>query len=175
MLIKRIKVACIGSRQAPYDAIQIMENIGKTVVSSGFYVASGNAVGSDQAYARGANTVDPSKVLLYLPWLTYEKQSIHPQNMVITEPIDEWEELAAKHHPRYWQLSQGAQKMMKRNVGIILSSATVFAYMNPNKSHGGGTSHSVRIAEYLGIPVVRLDKPEEAEGALDFVMKIGIK
>lgn len=43
------KIACIGFRNAPKEAVSFMEFIGRTLVTYGYSKATGNAVGSDQA------------------------------------------------------------------------------------------------------------------------------
>lgn len=54
------KIACIGSRQiGKYQFL--CYQVGQKVVRSGYFLATGNATGADQAFAAGANSIDPTK------------------------------------------------------------------------------------------------------------------
>jgi len=151
-----MRVACIGSREIPTETALLMQQIGEMLAQKGHSVASGNAMGSDEAYARGANQVDPKRVLLYLPWASYNKELIVQGNEIHLEEAKEWEPLAEKHHPAWMWLSQGARRMMIRNVGIVMQSDRVIAYLNHNKTGGGGTGHGWRVAGALKIPRIDL-------------------
>ena len=149
-----MKIACVGSRDISLETQEFLSKIGKFIAFKGWVVVSGNALGSDISYAKGANAVDESKVWLHLPWRSYNKEYIKPGNII--RPFDpSWKELAQKHHPIYDNLSSGAQKMMDRNVGIISESDVVLAVLNHSKIGWGGTWHGWRVAEDLGKP--RLD------------------
>lgn len=164
-----MKIACIGSREINPQIESEMEHIGEFIARQGWWLASGNAIGSDQAYARGANRVNPTKVILYLPWSTYEDQAIVEGNQVLESPKPEWEELAARHHPRYPLLGQGAQKMMVRNAGIVRNADAVIAYLNRRKIGGGGTGHGARIASALEIPLLDISLPKNLAHAIEFL------
>ena len=77
-----LRFACIGSRRTPPAYLKLMEYLGEAIVENGDWVVSGNCKGADQAYAKGANKVDPTKVLLYLPWKTYETSALVKGNEV---------------------------------------------------------------------------------------------
>lgn len=149
------RIACIGSRDIPPKTEGLMEQIGEYIASRGWYIASGNALGSDAAYARGANRVDPSKVILYLPWRTYNEELIVRGNRYTFDIRPEWEDTAKEFHPAWNKLTQGVRKLMARNAGIISRADKVIAYLNHSKSSGGGTGHGWRISGSKGIP--RLD------------------
>jgi len=149
-------VACIGSREISVRKRDFLWEIGKFIVGCAQKVCSGNAQGSDQAYAAGGNNVEPHDVILCLPWWSYEKQAIVQGNQIFVEDRATLEEvhLAREHHPKWSSLSQGVQKLMIRNAMIIIRSKLVVANLNPTKPWGGGTGHGVRIAKSLKIPVL---------------------
>lgn len=163
---RQTKIACVGSRNASEDKLKLAIDIGRELVTAGHYVSSGNAQGMDQAFAFGAGQIDPKRVMLYLPWASYEVSNIAPGNMVMRSPISQWEELAAKTHPYFYRSTPPMQNIFKRNVGIVIGSGAVIAYADPNKSNGGGTGHSIRIANALGIPVINLQDIDTVETAL---------
>ncbi len=151
-----MKIATIGSREINDELATTMEAIGSYIVSSGHVLASGNAIGSDQAYARGGNKINPENVWLYIPWGKYEAQARVLGNLCILTDDEEAINLAKQHHKAWDYLTQGAKKLMVRNACIIRGSDLVIAYLNPKKKWGGGTSHGVRIAEALGIKTILL-------------------
>lgn len=166
-----MKVACIGSRDISHKLRSNLIEIGEYIASCGWTVVSGNAIGSDAAYAEGANKIDESKVELYLPWQTYNTSFIKPGN--ILKLFDSaWKEVAIKHHPIYASLSQGAQKMMDRNAGIIINSDVVLAVLNHSKTGGGGTGHGWRIAESLSKPRLDVSKIKSSNEAIHFLKQL---
>jgi len=167
-----MKVACIGSRETPEDILAGMEWIGKIIVQQNWWLASGNALGADAAYARGGNSINPKKVMLYLPWSTYNDELIVPGNVLVTKVEEEWIDIAARHHPRYPLLSKGAQSMMIRNAGIVRNADLVIAYLNNRKQGGGGTGHGWRIAETYDIPRFDLSKKKDQKGVLDHIVEL---
>lgn len=163
-----MKIACIGSRDISPETKENLVKIGKFIAFKGWTVVTGNALGSDAAFAEGANQVDPTKVWLHLPWWSYNKELIHPKNVI--RPSDpSWSELARKHHPVYDSLTQGAKKMMDRNAGIILDSSVVIAVLNHKKSGFGGTGHGWRVAGELNLPRLDLSKINNIEEVFEFL------
>jgi len=152
------KIACIGSRDAPVDYLEFMRKIGRYIASQKCNIATGNAKGSDQAFATGGNEIDSQRVWLYLPWPSYEKEAIEWGNRRVLEHPTGCRFLAANHHPAWSNLSQGVRSLMTRNASIILDSKLVIAYLNHSKKGGGGTGHGWRIAEALNIPCIDLSK-----------------
>ena len=150
-----MKYALIGSREAGPATLALAESIGRFLALNGQECHSGNALGMDQKYFVGVNSIAPQLGHLHLPWSTYEAQAIHPDNVIHHEPItDEMWELAKNHHPAWQYLKQGARKMMGRNASIILNSDRTIAAPNPNKSGGGGTGHGIRISHAIGHDVL---------------------
>lgn len=154
-----MKIACIGSRKITPALVPILEDLGEFIVKQGWLLGSGNATGSDQAYARGGNRIDPRSVMLYLPWWNYEKQAIKPGNQLVLNH-SKYYDLAKAHHPKWKTLTRGVQYLMLRNAGIVSESVAVLAVLDHAKVGGGGTGHGWRIAKTLGIPRFDLSKPQ---------------
>ena len=144
-------IACIGSRDISPTVYSMAKQLGAYIVNQGYCIKTGNAQGFDQAVAEGGNSQDPSKVFLYLPWSSYERQAIHPENKIFYADNADWS-LASEHHPNWGKLSHGTIKLMLRNVGIVKDSNLVVAFLNHKKKGFGGTGHGWRVAESLSIP-----------------------
>ena len=148
------KVAAIGPRAIDAETAALAERVGAYMVSKGFALATGNAEGSDQAFARGANRVNAMSVMLFLPWLRYNEKAIHRDNMIIVEIGDrllEWAEIAVECHPYPGRLSATARMLLTRNVGIISNSSQIILADSPREDGKGGTAHACRVAKHLGI------------------------
>lgn len=161
----KICVAGIGSRETPADILLIMEKVGVYVASKGYTLRSGNATGADQAFARGVNRVDPSRLELHLPWNTYNKEAIVPGNIIIEQIDPSYMEIARKYHPNWAALKQGGRSMMARNIGIVTGVVQVICWMDPQKH--GGTGQGVRYAAANKIPVINLFYPDKLQKVLD--------
>lgn len=153
-------IACIGSRETPEDVLKQMEELGRFIVLSGLGIVTGNCKSADQAFARGANSVDLTKVWLCLPWHSYEQDAIVEGNWTGSLHSLEMENLAAEHHPSWAYLNPGVKKLLTRNASIIeiahQTTKLVIGYLNPNKKGGGGTGHGWRIAESFNMTRVNL-------------------
>jgi len=172
-----VRIACIGSRDISAWSGAIMEKIGEVIVLAGGYVTTGNAIGSDAAFARGGNRVNPSHVILYLPWKTYNEELIVEKNLVTWQDNPEWEFMARAHHPVYDQLSKGAKQMMNRNAGILSRANACIAFLNHSKQGFGGTGHGWRISGTMGIPRFDLStlNPSDRESCRifdEFLLKV---
>ena len=158
-----MKIACIGSREAPNDALIEMAKLGEALVRAGHTLASGNAPGSDQAFASGGNSADPAKVYLHLPWESFERHAVHPGNNVevVGDPwgnVALYEE-AAQLHPAWERLTKAAQRLMARNILIVRGADVCLAYPNWKRPGGGGTGQGLRYCQRTQIPIVDLTLP----------------
>lgn len=170
------RIVCIGSRQVDQGDASYLQSIGRRTVSNGDLLVSGNAPGSDQAYALGGNMVDAGLVELCLPWATFEKKWIvenpdythsdwRSREMVSGNRIRLASEAHYNHlklanaaHPGFSHLSQGAQKLLVRNAMMLLDDAEILSDLViawPDRtSHGwGGTGHTMQVAWALQVPV----------------------
>lgn len=150
--MNRIRVAAIGSREITEKQAELFKKIGAFIVGRGDLISTGNAIGSDCEFARGGNSVNPSHVIIYLPWASYNQEFLHPRNKVLFNPLPEWHELARPFHGGYDKLTQGGQKMMQRNFGILNRADKCLAFLNHNKPGFGGTGFGWKVAEKLKIP-----------------------
>ncbi len=163
-------IACIGSRETPPDVLKWMERTGAAIVKAGYHIVSGNAVGADQAWVRGANSVDPSMVRLCLPWLTYEAAAIHPQNAVTILDEDaprsrRYFDRAEAVHDAWHHMTPGGQRCHARNAMIVEGALTVFGFM----SGTGGTTSAFKIAELLGITTYNVRNPSVRLGVMEII------
>lgn len=157
------RIACIGTRQ-PLQHTELLERIGTFLAAAGYVISTGNAVGSDQAFARGANSVNPAQVELWLPWYSYERQAIVHGNQVHPGPQQWAYKLAEEHHPNWAACSRGATALHARNCHIVKGCTLCIAL--PGATRLGGTGQGMRVAEALGIPILNLRKPEDLERVL---------
>jgi hypothetical protein len=171
LILKSRKIACIGSRNfRNEDDEKLCKIIGYFIASKNIQVASGNAEGCDQAYAKGANEVNESLVHLYLVNENHNKYAIKTGNQLYyTKDHPEWVDIARRNHPTYKYQSEYVQNLFNRNVGIILNSNLVIALPNSNKASGGGTGHGIRVAEEFNIPVLNLLDKEVAQSLKIFI------
>lgn len=147
------RIACVGSRALNHYQLEHCLSIGRYLAMKRFTISTGNALGADQAFARGGNQVNPEMVELHLPWEGYEASTIMQGNMVALDGDDaEFTATAKICHPAWDKLKRGGRALMTRNVGIIRGASQVVAF--PGET--GGTRHSIRVAQHLGIPVVDL-------------------
>jgi len=166
------RIACIGSTKIDVDEIKLCQIIGYTIAKMGIELASGNAIGADQSYVKGANLVDEKLVFLYLTDTKHNPYAIKPgNNLIYSDDHPEWSEIAKRNHGGYNNQSLNVQKLFDRNVGIVLSSNLVIALPNPNKSWGGGTGHGMKIAQEAGIPVWNILKDNQLVDDLKTFMK----
>lgn len=153
-----MRIACIGARATPPDMLALMEKAGARLVQRGHTIVSGNAKGADQAWARGGNAVDPTKVTLCLPWKNHEREAVVPGNVVqifdsnrLTDRS--YLEIAAKHHPRWEACSRGARLLLGRNVSILAQADAVVGWIDA-KNPGGGTRAAFHVGNsQFGLPV----------------------
>ncbi len=155
--LKKPAYGLIGSRDACPEHILLAEEIGEFLAKEGFRAASGNALGMDQAYARGVNRVRPELMKLCLPWRSYEAAAIHPLNKIEVEYTEDMARLAEQHHPAWPRLTRGVRSLMIRNAVIISTTNLTVACLNPNRKGGGGTGHGVKISEALSHPVFLIE------------------
>lgn len=159
-----MKVACIGSRDLTPEQLELCREIGRGVVSKGFELHSGNAVGADQAYARGGNEVNPEMVHLHLPWRGFNRKAIEAGNHAHVYPFDGmrfYVDIAAECHPKWDYLRDYVKKLHARNVSILMpqrQAVGVCVAWPSQRLGGGGTGQGMRIAKAKGIRLIDLTK-----------------
>ena len=159
-------IACIGSRGLKVSEVLACESIGRAIAERGWELHTGNAQGADQAFARGANQVNPELVHLHLPWFKYERQVIVPGNVVRTvedlnnDDLNVYADFARRNHPAWSHLSQGVRKLMVRNGMIVMpridEPVNVTIAWPSDKTGGGGTGQGMRMSHEKKITLIDL-------------------
>lgn len=145
-------IACIGSRETPQLVLDWMSETATALVAAGCEIRSGNAPGADQAWAHGANEVDPTRVTLCLPWESFEATKMHAQNkrIIISSTSTKHQrffEAVKETHPHFGKLSAAALLLYARNAMIVEDVHCVLGSLNPGKPGGGGTGGAFRMAQ----------------------------
>ena len=154
------RVACIGARQLSLPTAVYLESVGAFYAEKGSIIASGNAPGADQAYARGALcTGANAQVELFLPWANFETRArCGLERVYLVEHATPDQIAAARdNHPAWHGLGDAARKLLTRNAMIVWHAQFVIAYPNRTREGWGGTGHAIRVATHHGIPTFLLD------------------
>lgn len=154
----RSHIATIGNRSVPPDFEKILLKIGQDIAYHGYCLNSGNASGSDELFARGANDVDPALVHLFLPWRGFRSESIKEGNKVtVFDPYSPDHEEAMRFaggiHVNWNLCSDPVRKLHARNVLIVKDTIAVVAYQT---KHRGGTQLGMNVAQFWGIPIFNI-------------------
>jgi hypothetical protein len=162
----------IGSRETPFNTLNLMVRIGATLAGDGWTLRSGHAPGADQAFEDGAKLRN-GKMEIYLPWRSFEGADSSPEFVLTQDYHPEATEIAMKFHPAWHRCSQGAKKLHQRNVyqivGKELDTPTdLVICWTKDGARKGGTGQALRMAEHLQIPIFDLAVCNE-EAILDFV------
>ncbi len=149
------RIACIGAVETPHVVLRWMEATGAALVRAGYTLVSGNAPGADQAWARGGNSMDPTRVELCLPWESFESSAVHGRNVVrIFKPGDarhqDYLTSVSTTHPNFGRLTPAAVCLHARNAMIVEDVHLVLGALNPYKLTGGGTRSAFRMAQREG-------------------------
>lgn len=220
-------IAGVGTRGVDQQEQQTLEKTGRWIARRGFRLRSGGARGADQAWARGAASINPELVTVCLPESSQKALRKRPEGaQVEIPPYPEWMvEIAiaefvfrdkfpevglppyqdpdlqqAFQERKNWKgvrrkarkkakdksdplerivLPNDAyvQRLMIRNVAILFEtpyhdaptekarSVDLVLGMLSDKTGGGGTGHTFRIAQALDIPTFDLRDPEQADQA----------
>jgi hypothetical protein len=167
--------AGIGSRETPCWVLTTMQQLGKSLALEGWRLRTGNCTGADQAFAKGANEVNPKLVELYLPWYNYEVGSIAIGNAVCTSSCEAYG-IAAEHHPAWHKCSEATQAMHARNVHIVLGAklnkpVQQVICWTPGGKAVGGTAMGMRVARAWRIAVRNLALPSSLAEAYEMLGK----
>ena len=146
---------------------------------------SGNAPGSDQAFARGVASVDVSRLEIVVPYtrhrLTERPQGVRVLSLDDIESDDKLGELTLTASPIYEKLfssraiNASASKvkyLLRDTLKITGDRQTDFApataglfWVNPLKPNQGGTAHTMRVCQKAGLPLWTQDKWDKWFGA----------
>lgn len=171
MAIKKLKYAGIGPRDIPSEIADMMSSVAVQMDHQGWILRSGRATGSDQAWEAGHR---PASREIYLPWGGYNMTTNQEKNYFISPLSEQLEQAAKMTHPAWDKLSLGGQKLMMRNVSIILGPdlddpVEFVAYWHAKKKPDGGTAHAINVAIQAGIPTFNIGFEEDQEAMSKFV------
>lgn len=166
-----IYYAGIGSRETPKEMLEHFEYIGSVLANKGFVLRSGGAKGADQAFENGCDKVHGAKDI-FLPWKGFENSK--SGLCIISE---EAMNIAAKYHPYWNNLSDGAKKLQARNsyqvLGYDLNTPSNFIICYTKGGKGsGGTCQAIRIAKANNIPVFDFGGEGVGEKLQEFIDKL---
>lgn len=164
--------AGIGSRSIDVDNYLLASKIAVELERQGWTLRSGNAQGSDQAFANEVK----EKAQIWLPWASFEKefQEERPKHtyLIINASDQDATDSVDKYHPCPDNFSGAVRKLMARNyrqvVGKNQLDSSFILCWTPNGETKGGTAQAIRIAKDKEIPVVNFGKPF----IRDFLLKL---
>lgn len=168
----------IGSRKAPDKVGKEQTELASILETWGYWLRSGNAIRSDQNFARGVE----KNAQIWLPSPDFEKEfqllkpdhtyllleEDHPQYKDAEKSVDEY-------HPAPHKLRENGWKCMARNymqvLGDYIPSEFVLCW-TPGGEVCGGTAQAIRIATKNNIPVFNMGSPDWNKEA--FLRKVQI-
>lgn len=142
----------IGSRQTPYEFLDVFKNIGKYLAKEGWILRSGGANGAD-SYFEGGCDLENGKKEIYLPW-----KGFNGNESDLYRITEEGKNLAKHYHPYWDNLKDASKKLQTRNcyqvLGHDLNTPTnlIICYTKNGKMIGG-TAQALRIAKDYNIKV----------------------
>jgi hypothetical protein len=158
----------VGSRETPDEVLALMTNIAQRLWLEGWVLRSGAAPGADTAFEGGAAPDgDYSRTEIYLPWEGFELRKPHQAKRGRPQP--EAYEIAARFHPAWSSLKEGAKALHARNVHQVLGydvtkpdpSKFLICWTEGGKG-GGGTGQALRIAKAYNVRIFDLANREAA-------------
>lgn len=154
--------AGVGSRETPPDVRSVMTEVAGSLADLGWTLRSGNAIGADIAFERGAPL---SMQESYLPW---PKEGV-PHGIVNITPEHTrlMRSVYASPHGEPWsaRMSRSTTLLMTRNGNQVFGKdfsepSDVVICWTPNGEPTGGTRQAIALADVVGIPVLNLGLPE---------------
>lgn len=164
--------AGIGPRKTPQNVQDIMTDIARQLVPTGWCLRSGYANGADRAFGRGATNQN-----IFLPWEGFNGGWSNGIDKAHLEPSDRQFEIAIQHHPAWDKCSPKARLLLARNVPILLGQdlndpvECVITWL-PTTDYQGGTRHALNIASTWGIPVFDIAIREDQISMCKFILNV---
>ena len=162
----------IGSRGTPQATADIMTALATKLEADGYTLRSGAAEGADAAFEKGQSSGE-----IYLPWPGFNGSK---SPLSDGSPVASY--IASTLHPAWEHLSQGAKKLMARNVfqvcGNDFQTMSDFVVCwtpdgctthESRTSKTGGTGLAISLAHKMGIEVVNLQTPEGLQKVQDYL------
>lgn len=141
----------VGSRETPQDIYTLMSKIAQKLSEMDYTLRSGGADGADLAFESGAG-----KKEIYIPWKGFNDSPSNFYNIP-----EEAFEVAAKIHPAWDKLGQGAKKLHARNILQVLGQnldkpSKFLVCWTSNGKDTGGTRTAIVLAREYNVPVINL-------------------
>lgn len=168
--------AGIGSRETPADIIALMTRIARRLAGFGHTLRSGAAPGADTAFEAGhREACGAERLEIYLPWAAFERETRARRGwvggVVYDKPSYEAEAIAARAHPRWAYLGNGARLLQSRNsyqvLGRELDDPVRFVLCwtpdgatSKTTQQTGGTGQAIRLAARLGVQTMNLQRDD---------------
>jgi hypothetical protein len=161
--------AGIGSRTAPPSILELMILASQRLGLKGWTVRSGRAIGADQAFEHGCDSVKGKKEI-FLPWPGFPKEYDYSQPWlfgIIQERPTPEATVIVRHllGQEHWaRLSDGGRKLQSRNAHQVLGAnlktpVDLLICWAPPVDNGqvkGGTNTAWRLAQEWNIPCYNL-------------------
>ena len=165
----------VGSRSTPPKILAEMIKIGRWCLDNGVWVRSGHADGADWAFEMGSQ----EKCIAYIPWASFNShlKSRAKIRVLTDKEVSMQTDLVKELHPAPDRLSEGAFRLMRRNVCQIMGETpqspltnAVVCWTEGGKL-SGGTAFAMRLAHKLNIPVFNMYGygTSAAEQAIKFI------
>lgn len=146
----------VGSRETPAPVCDALTIVARQLARAGYTLRSGGAPRADLAFEAGAGV----RKHIYLPWRGFNGSD---SSLYTFDPavLARAKAIAAKHHPKWWQLSDAVKRLHTRNVfqvlGDDLDSPSEFVICwTRNGEIVGGTAQAIRIALTYHVPIINL-------------------
>lgn len=150
-----------GNRNAPSYVIETFEIIGRALANQGWTLRSGGSSGCDVAFEKGCRQ-SPNKYnrTIFLPWSHFNNHDNEEATYLDSKYFRNTEayRIAKKYHPSWRSLNEDGEKLMTRNVYMLLGrycnrpSDLLICYNNQGDC--GGTTQAIRIAKAFKIPIL---------------------
>lgn len=132
-------------------------SLGRYWVESGNLVVTGNRPGSDQLVAEGVNSIDPSKLEVYLPWDHFYPERLVQGNRIMTArraTLQDRQAAQACSTSTSWAVLSHAQRGARaRFAQMLRGAARLEVFPRYHKPGWGEVGHAIKIAWYIGIQV----------------------
>jgi len=150
----------IGSRETPLEIQKWESRAAILLRKKDFILRSGGAKGSDRAFEYGAH----EQKEIWIPWNGFEGKYLDKKMFFLY--TDEAVPIAAKAHPNWVKLTQGAKKLHARNVNQVLGPdlKTLSEFVvcwTPDGKDSGGTGQAIRVARDHNVPVYNIHNESE--------------
>jgi len=144
----------IGSRKTPKSILNMMKEIGGLMAGKGYILRSGGADGADTAFENGCDAGKGNKEI-FLPWKGFNKNESTLYNVSLLA-----EDMAKRIHSSWAGCSQGAKKLLSRNMHQVLGEdlqtpVSAIICWSPSEVKGG-TSMAIKLGRELSIPIYNL-------------------